>query len=153
MMIFEVIFSDVSVTDAKCQPHGRVTAFYGPWPLTFVTEIGGRNEIVFLPRVKFKSSRGRRKGTEGEGEKFRLIWGVANCNNFGRMFGKVRHPALIVVELGHVVNDPLLGQCSGHTWVVIGANNIGLLVIQLSAVLYVNGMTIEKQRVGRIPMD
>ena len=117
------------ILNPKYQSHWGMTAFnIRPCPLTFcrADAILSWNEVIVLSRMKFKSSRGGGKWTKRQGEKFRLVGGIAEGDNFSVL--RWRHSTLFVFVFRHIVNNPLFCQTYGHTSVVKRANNIGLLV-------------------------
>lgn len=139
----DIIIFWLSIFDADNQPHGWVPALPRSW--------GRWDEIILLSWVEFESSWRRREWPESEGEEIGPVGAVAKRHNFVRVF----QAAFEKFVSGHVVDHVLFSEGLGHTFVVEGANNVGLLVVPV--VFWAGHFNhwadaVEEQGIARVPV-
>jgi len=111
------------------------------------------DEVVILSGSEFKSAGLRRERAEGDGEVHELVRLVANGDDSRIGIG---YTTRVVLLLGHVVDDVLLGVILVRSRRVNRADDVHLVVLERDVVLvdvdYVVRVVYPEYGVGGIPM-
>lgn len=130
---------------------GEAAAAYAPVQVVLT---GRADEVVVLPREELQPARLRRERPEGDGEEHQLVRLVAD-GYYPRV--GVCYSASVVLLLGHIVDDVLLGILIECVWSIHRADDVHLVVLELAIALVkvedVVGVVYPKDAVRGVPVD